>query len=364
MLLMYIGGSAAGNKRPSEPSGDGWTLVLTHGKTDLNVMALYKWYGGDGDDDSYEIIDGKNTFVILSAIDGVDRNYPIVDALAERNTVEGKDGRAVAPSVFGVQDGATIGTYVFDDPQIPQLLDDTGFNVLVTSTSIQGADGMAAFVASTDTTGYTAPIAVAGSVQKGGGNDVAMTLTLRADGGPYDEPRPPSDEPTQAPGTVNATADAATASPRPSPGLRSPTPAPTIAPASDEPTTPPTTLAPTSRPTLSPTEMPIRTPSPSLAPRSDDYTDAPTLSPLELPDPTGVPTAVPTALPTALPSKESSSPTASPTQTTTSTAVDQQTTRTGELNTGVRSAAAYSLCGLLPLVVTVAGTLASSVGLR
>mmetsp|Transcript_20876 Transcript_20876/g.45153 ORF Transcript_20876/g.45153 Transcript_20876/m.45153 type:complete len:290 (-) Transcript_20876:341-1210(-) len=182
MLLLFIGGSA-GSKRPEAPRQ--WELIKSEGKSDLNIMSLYKWYDG-GDDDVLTIGGGKNTFAIMSAVQGVDKKKPVVDSIAIRESAPGKDGRAVAPSAFSVDSGVVVAAFVFDDPQVAQALTD-GFDTLATSDTGNG-DEMAAFVSSSDSTGFSTDVFVAGSPQSGGGNDVSMTVTFRPDGGPYDEP--------------------------------------------------------------------------------------------------------------------------------------------------------------------------------
>ena len=228
MLLLFIGGSA-GSKRPEAPKG--WELVKSEGKADLNIMSLYKWYD-EGKGGTLSIGGGKNTFAILSALQGVDRKKPLVDSAAVRESAPGKDGRAVAPSAFGVEKGVTIVAFAFDDPQRAQLLTD-GYDILATTDTGRG-DGMAAFASSTDVTGYSEAVFVAGSPQSGGGNDVSMTVSLRPDGGPYDDPPPvpetppvleaedeipKTQKPTRAPTSLRPT-DAPTKSPTKSPTLK------------------------------------------------------------------------------------------------------------------------------------------------
>ena len=104
MLLLFIGGSA-GNKRPEAPKD--WELIQTEGKADLNIMSLYKWYD-EGKDGTLSIGGGKNTFAILSAVQGVDKKKPLVDVAAVRESHPGKDGRAVAPPAFGVEKGLVV----------------------------------------------------------------------------------------------------------------------------------------------------------------------------------------------------------------------------------------------------------------
>mmetsp|Transcript_23187 Transcript_23187/g.51411 ORF Transcript_23187/g.51411 Transcript_23187/m.51411 type:complete len:595 (-) Transcript_23187:110-1894(-) len=253
MLLLFIGGSA-GQKRPEAPSQ--WELISSEGKSDLNIMSLYKWYESDDEGGSLSVSGGKNTFAIMSAVQGVDRKKPVVDAIAVRESAPGKDGRAVAPSAFSVDSGVVVAAFVFDDPQVAQPLTD-GLDTLATSDTGNG-DGMAAFVSSTDTTGYSKDVFVAGSPQSGGGNDVSMTVTLRPDGGPYDEP-PEVVEDEDLPVTLEAPAEDGS-----------------------------TTASPTSAsPTRYPTEVRVPTAIPTAEPVvvEEPKTESPTMSIPELMDP-------------------------------------------------------------------------------
>ena len=182
LLIIFIGGSA-GKKRPDDP--DNFKLILSKGRSDINLMAMYKWYDED-DDEEVTIGGGRNTFVTLSAVRGVDRKNPVVDSMSTRESAPGKDGKAVAPSAFGVEGGAIFAAFSYDDPHVAQLQTD-GYEIVV-STDAAGGDGMAVFVSSSENTGYTEEVFVASTPQKGGGNDVSMTVTLRPNGGPYDEP--------------------------------------------------------------------------------------------------------------------------------------------------------------------------------
>ena len=240
MLLLFIGGSA-GSKRPEAPKG--WELVKSEGKADLNIMSLYKWYD-EGKDGTLRIAGGKNTFAIMSALQGVDRKKPLVDSAAVRESAPGKDGRAVAPSAFGVEKGVNIVAFAFDDPQRAQLLTD-GYDILATTDTGRG-DGMAAFASSTDATGYSEAVFVAGSPQSGGGNDVSMTVSLRPDGGPYDDPPPEAE--------ISQTLEAEDEVPK-----------------TQKPTRAPTSLRPTAAPTEAPTKSPTlkKKKEPTSLPKSD-----------------------------------------------------------------------------------------------
>ena len=180
LLLIFIGGSA-GTKKPNDP--EFFDLILAKGRSDINLMAHYKWY--DELDYFVRISGGRNTFVTLSAVRGVDMNKPVVDATVTRESAPGKDGKAIAPSAFGVEGGVNFASFSFDDPHVAQLQTD-GYKTVV-STHTGNGDGMALFVSSSQSTGPTPEVFVAGNPQKGGGNDVAMAVTLRPVGGPYDE---------------------------------------------------------------------------------------------------------------------------------------------------------------------------------
>ena len=89
---------------------------------------------------------------------------------------------------------------------------------------------MAAFATSVEATGYSGALYVAGSPQSGGGNDVSMTVSLRPDGGPYDDP-PPEPEAVQMEAVDEFSM-------------------------TQNPTKAPTSLRPTANPTASPTKTP------------------------------------------------------------------------------------------------------------
>ena len=122
--------------------------------------------------------------------------------------------------------------FAFDDPQRAQLLSDGNYDTLATTDTGRG-DGMAAFATSVESTGYSGALYVAGSPQSGGGNDVSMTVSLRPDGGPYDDP-PPEPEVVQMEAEDEV-------------------------PMTQKPTKAPISLRPTANPTVSPTKAPTST---------------------------------------------------------------------------------------------------------
>ena len=89
----------------------------------------------------------------------------------------GKDGRAVAPPVFALNNGAVIAAIAYDDPQVAQPLT-PGFKILATSDT-PDTDGIAAFVGPSKKDGKCDEIVVAGSTQIGAGNDVTGSISLR-----------------------------------------------------------------------------------------------------------------------------------------------------------------------------------------
>ena len=178
LLLLFIGGSSS-RVMPKRPMD--FEVIEAVGETDINLTGLYKWY-----DDDFEVSvgGGYNTFVTLSVIRGVDRTDPVVDSVSVQESASGKDGKAIAPAAYGVKGGITFSAFAFDDPHIAQL-QSRGYDTLATNRA--GDDGMAVYVSGCESTGYTEEVFVAGTYQKGGGNDVTMTVTLRPAGGPYNK---------------------------------------------------------------------------------------------------------------------------------------------------------------------------------
>jgi hypothetical protein len=234
---MYIGGSAAGNKVPSDP-GKEWESIIDIGKEDLNLKAFWKpyelsdsleeWTLGIGlpgwsdtaseymyrnsstsfhndnnnhnanvsdqtTPDDWNISDGKNTFVSIVALRGIDGRKPIVDADADEDTADGREGDAKAPSVRAEKGGVVLACFIYDDPHVATVEED-GFDMLLSDSP--GGDGMAIAIAPTDSNGRTDIIKARGrNEERGGGDDIAMTISLRAG-----DPVPiPTDSPTTSP---------------------------------------------------------------------------------------------------------------------------------------------------------------------
>lgn len=175
LLVMFIGGSAKGKTKPGNPSGGGWTLILEKGPPDINLMAVYKEYVS-GETDRYTVPDGKNTFVILVALRGVDIRNPVVDSGAYKDYGNGKMGQGLAPSVLTEDGGCVIGSFMYDDPHRVKIIND-GFDTI--SSFVEQGDGMAAGISPTSGGKHKKISAIAGSAQNGGGNEVGMAVSFR-----------------------------------------------------------------------------------------------------------------------------------------------------------------------------------------
>ena len=158
---MFIGGSASGKKRPSDP-GKGWDEIIEIGKEDLNLKAFWKVYDdaddmevveiSDGYDDNifeenWKIDDGKNTFVSLVGLRGIDDKKPVVDADAGEDTRDGRDGEAKAPSIRAEKGGIVLACFAYDDPHVATVTN-KGYEMILSSDT-GGGDGMAVAVAPT-----------------------------------------------------------------------------------------------------------------------------------------------------------------------------------------------------------------------
>mmetsp|Transcript_37528 Transcript_37528/g.81765 ORF Transcript_37528/g.81765 Transcript_37528/m.81765 type:complete len:413 (-) Transcript_37528:84-1322(-) len=275
LLLLFVAGSGK-KKRPGKPSGRKWKKIMESGENDLNLCTYYKWYDGKDDDSSdFKIEGGKSTFATLTTLRGVDKDHPIVDFAAQVDSMSGRKGSALAPSVFGVENGAVIGAFVYDDPHVVEVANPT-FEMLVASQA-EKKDGMAAAVASTDATGYVGTIRADGKKEDGAGDDIAFSISFQSEGGVDDETTEPTSAPSEAASLLgdtdivfnvvgnNNTQSMQTADPT---TLTSVTTSPT-----DE---------PTREPTLEPTHDPSRAPFQdyTLAP-GHDYTTAPTVKDCE-----------------------------------------------------------------------------------
>ena len=93
--------------------------------------------------------------------------------------------------------GAVLACFIYDDPHVATVRDGD-FEMLLSTDP--GGDGIALAIASTDSKGDTGSIRAQGRrEEKGGGDDIAMTISLRA-GDPIAIPTDsPSSKPTRAP---------------------------------------------------------------------------------------------------------------------------------------------------------------------
>jgi len=215
ILVMFIGGSASGNKRPSDP-GKGWEEIFEIGKEDLNLKAFWKVYDGSDDmqvvetsngydirdnifEENWKIDDGKNTFVALVSVRGIDDRKPVVDADAGEDTLSGRDGKAKAPSIRAEKGGIVLACFVYDDPHVATVTN-KGYDMLLSSDT-GGGDGMAIAVAPTSKNDKTGSIYAEGrGEEKGGGDDIGMSISFRVnDSPPPPPPPPPPKSPTPAP---------------------------------------------------------------------------------------------------------------------------------------------------------------------
>ena len=200
VLVLYVGGSASGKKMPSRP-GKEWTLILEEGKEDLNLKAYYKVaepndfieeqpsveistadnifdFSPPDFADNCTISKGKNTFVSIVSLRGVDSNNPVVDFDSGEDTESGREGDVKAPSVNTERDGVVLFAAAFDDPH-QAVVTTKGFTMLLSTDSGTG-DGLAIGISPTngDRTGSIG--ATGTSYERGGGDDIASTISFRA----------------------------------------------------------------------------------------------------------------------------------------------------------------------------------------
>mmetsp|Transcript_5027 Transcript_5027/g.10575 ORF Transcript_5027/g.10575 Transcript_5027/m.10575 type:complete len:377 (-) Transcript_5027:10-1140(-) len=174
MVFVFIGGSASGRKRPSDPSGNGWNKAIEFGPNDVNMKVFYKEYIGE--EDQFKVSDGKNTYVTVLAMRGVNTENPIVSVNATRNSMDEKCGDALAPVVKTSKYGALIVSYLYDDPHMAYSTDESVREVC----SIQsGDDGIMTGIASTDGKDHGPVHAVSCECRRGGGHSVEVSLSVR-----------------------------------------------------------------------------------------------------------------------------------------------------------------------------------------
>ena len=190
---MYIGGSAAGKKMPSDPKPfQGWSEIHRIGPNDLNLKAFYKPYESYSAPKVFDVTDGKSTFLSIVALRGVNMRDPVIDSDAEKDVMPGRDGAARAPSVNTEENGLVLASYVYDDPQVANIEPRHNFDMLLT-TDTKSGDGMAIGVSKSTRAGKSGTIYAEGEWASGGGNEIGMAVSFRrADDKPA--PRPISVE--------------------------------------------------------------------------------------------------------------------------------------------------------------------------
>lgn len=282
MLVIYIGGSHAGNLIPSSPiPRAGWEEIIDIGPSDLNLKAFYKPYGSYNDNGTYKVTDGKSTFVSIVAIRGLNKRRPVVDSGADKDVVSGREGGARAPSVKTEDDGLIIAAYSYDDPQVAKVMGRHDFDMIL-STDTRSGDGMAIGVKSTRE-GESGYIYAEGQWQPGGGNEIGMAISFRSVGDDTDDNEKKEEEKAVRSDVAAEYFSAASAPPEDDMSnikeekVVADTPRPT-----KRPTKRPTS---TENPTRSPTTRRPSTSSPTTSPSKSPVTQNPTHSPTRRPSP-------------------------------------------------------------------------------
>ena len=168
MLIMFI--ATSGGQHKKLPHGFREVMNTVKGKGDLSLVVAYKiWLNGDPLVYPIEK-SSKNYFASLITLRGP--KY-ILDAKARINTASGDQGLAITPRVETANGGAVISAFAYDDPHAVNVLDQK------TIVSIKnGDDGLAVGIGSSDG-GLSKRIKATGdSSQRGGGNDIAMALSI------------------------------------------------------------------------------------------------------------------------------------------------------------------------------------------
>jgi len=211
VLVLFVAGSASGKKVPSSPGKD-WNLILAEGKEDLNLKAYYKIAETNDFEltvvqiptaenifnfplpdfaDNWKINGGKNTFVSLISLRGVDPKNPVVDFDSGEDTETGREGDATAPSIRTEEGGMCLIALAFDDPH-QAIVTNKGFAMLL-STDTGTGDGLALAVSSTNGDRTGSIHATGTSYERGGGDDIASAISFRASAlSPTPQPSPAS----------------------------------------------------------------------------------------------------------------------------------------------------------------------------
>ena len=214
VLVLYVGGSASGKKMPSRPGND-WTIIFEEGKEDLNLKAYYKI--AEPNDfideqpsieistadnifdfslpeiaDSWKISGGKNTFVSIISLRGIDTANPVVDFGSDEDTESGREGDARAPSVRTEKEGVVVFAAAFDDPH-QAVVSTKGFVMLLSTDSGTG-DGLAIGISPTNGDRTGSIDATGTSYERGGGDDIASAISFRAMSAPLSSQEEQSDD--------------------------------------------------------------------------------------------------------------------------------------------------------------------------
>ena len=217
VLVLFVAGSASGKKIPGRPGKGNWNQILAEGKEDLNLKAYYKVAESNdfldelpvvhipatdnvfnfplhvpASEEKWKISGGKNTFVSLVSLRGVDPSNPVVDFDSGEDTETGREGDATAPSIRTEEGGVCLAIFAFDDPH-QAVVTTKGFTMLL-STDTGTGDGLAIAVSSTDGDRTGSIRAIGSSYERGGGDDIAFAISFRATAL---SPTPPTSTPFQ-----------------------------------------------------------------------------------------------------------------------------------------------------------------------
>jgi hypothetical protein len=168
MLLLFI--ATSGGVHHILPDGFKPIDGAVKGKGDLTLQAAYKiWHPGD--ELNYMIYkESRNFFVSLITLRGPKF---VVDSKARINTANGCKGEGVTSRINTDENGVLVTAFAYDDPHSVTIAKQE------TIVSIKnGDDGMAVGVSPTDGGMSRRIRAVGDSCQRGGGDDIAMAISL------------------------------------------------------------------------------------------------------------------------------------------------------------------------------------------
>ena len=202
VLVLFVAGSASGKKIPGRPGKGNWNEILAEGKEDLNLKTYYKVAESNDFldelpvvhipsadnifnfplhapefEENWKISGGKNTFVSIVSLRGIDPTNPVVDFDSGEDTETGREGDATAPSIRTEEGGMCLAIFAFDDPH-QSVVTTKGFTMLL-STDTGTGDGLAIAVSSTDGDRTGSIRATGTSHERGGGDDIASAISFR-----------------------------------------------------------------------------------------------------------------------------------------------------------------------------------------